>query len=168
MTHTASRPTRSARPAGAPPGPTLRDAWELRRPERHLLLWSLACLALGFVMVLGSGQAASHPITPWPLLPLLGFAISLLILHVSLVWWRFRGDQILLGSVVFLSALGLLAQYPDDTVVNDIRYHLRGSPGSTHKLNNNGINLLMITCDTLVAEPTRVRPEIIGLTQYQL
>ena len=68
-------------------------------------------MTLGFLMVLGSGLAGSRSITLWPLLPLLSFAISLLILHVTLVWWRFRGDQILLGTVAFLSALGLLAQY---------------------------------------------------------
>ena len=55
------------------------------------------------------------------------------------------------------------AQNPDNTVVNNIRYHHlgstlcierlnhRGSTGRIHKLNDDCINVLVIACDTVVA-----------------
>ncbi|MEA3277737.1 MAG: FtsW/RodA/SpoVE family cell cycle protein, partial [Pseudomonadota bacterium] len=89
----------------------LRDSWDLRRPERLLFLGSLFCILVGFLMVFGSGRSVDRMITARDLLPLAVYALSLLILHITLVLFRFRGDQILLGAVAFLSGLGLLAQY---------------------------------------------------------
>jgi len=85
--------------------------WELRRPERQLLLGCLLCVTLGFMMVLGSGRAEGRPIAILDLQPLLAYAASLLALHLTLVLFRFQGDRILPATVAFLSGLGLLAQY---------------------------------------------------------
>ena len=45
------------------------------------------------------------------MLPLGIYALSLIVVHATLVLARFRGDQLLLGAVAFLSGLGLLVQY---------------------------------------------------------
>ena len=89
----------------------LAAAWELRRPERQLLLGCLLCISLGFVMVLGSGRAVGRSVGLLDLLPLITYTISLLTVHLTLMLSRFRGDQILPGVVAFLSGVGLLAQY---------------------------------------------------------
>ncbi len=86
-------------------------AWDLRRPERQLLLGCLLCVSLGFVMVLGSGHVAGQPIGFLDLLPLVSYALSLLAVHLALVFSGFRGDQILPAVVALLSGIGLLAQY---------------------------------------------------------
>jgi len=48
----------------------------LRRPERQLLADCLLLVALGFLMVLGSGQAAGRQLGLLDLLPLLTYAAS--------------------------------------------------------------------------------------------
>ena len=48
----------------------LTEAWSQRRPERHLLFWCLACVAIGLLLVLGSGQAAERTPTLADLVPL--------------------------------------------------------------------------------------------------
>jgi cell division protein FtsW (lipid II flippase) len=85
-------------------------AWEQRRPERHLLLAALFCVALGYVLVLGSSHAEGDRLTAADLLPLTLYALSLAALHLTLVWSRFRGDQVLVAAVAFLAGFGLLAQ----------------------------------------------------------
>lgn len=85
--------------------------WALRRPERQLLAGCLLLVALGFLMVLGSGQAADHRLGLLDLLPLLTYAASLVVIHLTLVLFRFRGDQMLPVVAAFLSGIGLLAQY---------------------------------------------------------
>ncbi len=85
--------------------------WELRRPERLLLSGCLLLVALGFVMVLGAGLAAGRRLGPLDLLPLLTYAASLVVIHLTLVLSRSRGDQILPVAAAFLSGIGLLAQY---------------------------------------------------------
>lgn len=86
-------------------------AWDLRTPERQLLLGCLLCVSLGFVMVLGAGIAIGRDIGLLDLLPLLAYAVSLLALHLTLVSSGFRGDQVLPAVVALLSGIGLLAQY---------------------------------------------------------
>jgi len=86
-------------------------AWEWRQPERQLLLGCLLLVALGFLMVLGSGRAAGQRLGALDLLPLLSYAGSLAAIHLTLVLTRFRGDQMLPVAVAFLSGIGLLAQY---------------------------------------------------------
>jgi cell division protein FtsW (lipid II flippase) len=44
------------------------------------------------------------------LLPLTVYGLSLICVHLALVWARFRGDQVLLASAAFLAGFGLLAQ----------------------------------------------------------
>ena len=86
-------------------------AWELRRPERQLLAGCLFLVALGFAMVLGAGLAAGRRFGLSDLLPLLTYAASLAVVHLTLVLFRFCGDQLLPVAAAFLSGIGLLAQY---------------------------------------------------------
>lgn len=88
----------------------LRALWSRRGDERRLLLASLGCLTLGFLLILGSGHAAGRPLAPADLLPLLVYGISLAGLHLALVALGHRGDQVLVAVVAFLAGLGLLAQ----------------------------------------------------------
>ncbi len=88
----------------------LAAAWDLRRVERDLLLACLGCVALGFVLVLGSSAAAGRVLAATDLLPLLVYGSSLALVHLALVLLRFRGDQSLVVAVAFLSGFGLLAQ----------------------------------------------------------
>jgi len=76
-----------------------------------LLADCLLLVALGFLMVLGSGQAAGRRLGLLDLLPLLTYAASLLVIHLTLVLFRFRGDQMLPVVAAFLSGLWLLVQY---------------------------------------------------------
>ncbi|MCG6861837.1 MAG: FtsW/RodA/SpoVE family cell cycle protein [Chromatiaceae bacterium] len=85
--------------------------WALRRPERQLLTGCLLLISLGFLMVLGAGQAAGRRLGFLELLPLITYVSSLSAVHLILVLSRFRGDQILFVAVGFLSGIGLLAQY---------------------------------------------------------
>ncbi len=62
-------------------------------------------------MILGAGLSAGHQLGLADLPPLLTYASSLAVLHLTLVATRFRGDQILPVAVSFLSGIGLLAQY---------------------------------------------------------
>lgn len=91
--------------------PGAATAWDLRIPERQLLLGCLLCVSLGFVMVLGAGIAVGRDIGFLDLLPLLAYALSLLAVHLTLVSSGFRGDQVLPAVVALLSGIGLLAQY---------------------------------------------------------
>jgi len=86
-------------------------SWDLRAPERQLLLGCMLCVALGFVLVLGSAHAVGRDIALLDLMPLLGYALSLLAMHLTLVLSGFRGDQVLPAVVALLSGIGLLAQY---------------------------------------------------------
>jgi len=100
--------------------------WALRRPERQLLTGCLLLVALGFLMVLGSGQAAGRRLGLLDLLPLLTYAASLVVIHLTLVLFRFRGDQLLPVVAAFLSGLGLLAQYRLDAFDGaDLRANVR-------------------------------------------
>ena len=84
--------------------------WERRRRERGLLLACLGCVALGFLLVLGSQHGAGATLAAGDLAPLLIYGASLLALHLSLVALGHRGDQVLVAVVGFLGGLGLLAQ----------------------------------------------------------
>lgn len=97
----------------------LGAAWSRRRGERNLLLACMAFVAIGFVLVVGSGLGSSGPGSgqgsgvslAWKdLLPLLIYGASLAGLHLSLVLLGHRGDQVLVALAAFLAGLGLLAQ----------------------------------------------------------
>lgn len=96
----------------APSAPTgIAANWNLRGPERQLLLGCLLCVSLGFLMVLGASLAAGQEPGLLDPLPLLTYALSLLVVHLTLVLSGFRGDQILPVAVALLSGIGLLAQH---------------------------------------------------------
>jgi cell division protein FtsW (lipid II flippase) len=89
----------------------LQATWDLRRPERRLLLWCLLCISLGFVMGLGAIRGGGRAVAGVDLLPLLIYAGSLAGLHLALVLSHYRGDQVLPGAVAFLAGFGVLSQY---------------------------------------------------------
>ncbi len=84
--------------------------WDQRRPERELLLICLGGIGLGVILVMGSLQGVGTPLGLAHLLPFLLYALSLAGLHLALVMAGFRGDQILVVAVAFLTGFGLLAQ----------------------------------------------------------
>jgi cell division protein FtsW (lipid II flippase) len=89
---------------------TIAVNWARRRPERQLLLGCLFCIAIGFLLVLGSSHANGNRLDPADLIPLAVYGLSLGCVHLALVWSGFRGDQVLVASAAFLSGFGLLAQ----------------------------------------------------------
>lgn len=89
----------------------LQASWDLRRPERHLLLWCLLCVSLGFFMGLGAIRGGGRAVALVDLVPLLIYALSLVGLHLALVLSHYRGDRILPGAVAFLAGFGVLSQY---------------------------------------------------------
>ena len=89
----------------------IAGTWDLRAPERTLLAWCVVTIALGFFMLWGSTHVGGEAIGRLDLLPLVLYALSLLTLHLMLVTARFRGDQLILVAVAFLSGFGMLAQY---------------------------------------------------------
>lgn len=89
----------------------LQASWDLRRPERHLLLWCLLCVSLGFLMGLGAIRGGGRAVALVDLVPLLIYAASLVGLHLALVLSYYRGDQVLPGAVAFLAGFGVLSQY---------------------------------------------------------
>lgn len=90
---------------------SLEQAWRLRAPERELLLWCLGALGLGHLMILGSAGAAGRLVGWSDWLPLLIHALALAVIHATLVMARFRGDQLLVVALAWLSGVGLLTQY---------------------------------------------------------
>lgn len=90
---------------------TAGAVWDARRGERQLLLGCLFLVSLGYLMVLGAGLAAGRRLGPLDFVPLLAYGASLVVVHLTLVLSRFRGDQVLPVVVAFLSGIGLLAQY---------------------------------------------------------
>ena len=90
---------------------TIAERWQQRRAERQLLLWSLLCIAVGFLMLLGAGPKDGHLVHWLDLLPLTGLAASCLAAHLVFVAIGFRGDQALLPVTALLCGVGLLAQY---------------------------------------------------------
>jgi cell division protein FtsW (lipid II flippase) len=96
----------------------LHQLWDLRSPERHLLLGCLLCVTIGFVLILGSKSADGRPVALADLRPLALYAVSLIAVHATLILSRFRGDALLPALVAFLAGLGLLAQYRMGTFDN--------------------------------------------------
>ena len=90
--------------------PDLAATWNQRRGERSLLLACLGCVAIGFLLVLGSRYGADRPLVAADLRPLLIYGASLATLHLALVALGHRGDQVLVTVTAFLTGLGLLAQ----------------------------------------------------------
>jgi cell division protein FtsW (lipid II flippase) len=90
---------------------SIEAIWHLRQPERRLFLWCFACVAVGFLMVLGANHGSDRRALLVDLLPLSLFGLSLLSVHLALVLSRFKGDQTLLAALAFLAGFGLLAQF---------------------------------------------------------
>ena len=88
----------------------LIDVWSYRKPERLLFCWSLLVIAVGYLLVIvrKTGTASFD----WRvLMPLAVYLAAMVIVHVTLVMFKFRGDPILLGVVFFLAGFGMLAQF---------------------------------------------------------
>jgi cell division protein FtsW (lipid II flippase) len=82
-----------------------------RSSERQILFWVWLCQVLGFLLVLGIQAERGRPPAAADLMPLVLSTVAMLGVHLFLVLIRFRGDQTLLAAALFLSGLGLLAQY---------------------------------------------------------
>lgn len=93
---------------------TLAECWTARRKERQVFLSCFLCIAVGFLILFGSGSRGGAPMTPLDFLPLAVYAVSLLIVHLSLVLFKSEADPLLLGSVMFLAGFGIMAQYRMD------------------------------------------------------
>ncbi|NEX15842.1 MAG: cell cycle protein [Halochromatium sp.] len=89
---------------------SLGDYWQLRAPERRLLLWSLLIALLGYLMLLGAGPKDGLDLQLSALIPFLVYLGAFLSAHLLMVLARFRGDQLLLPLAALLSAIGLIAQ----------------------------------------------------------
>jgi cell division protein FtsW (lipid II flippase) len=92
------------------PGVDLAASWTGRRQERQLLLACLACLAIGFLLAMGSGYQAGHTLGWSDLEPFYLYGASLAVLHLGLVAVGHRGDQPLVVVTGLLLGVGLLAQ----------------------------------------------------------
>lgn len=86
------------------------DFWQLRAPERRLLLWAQLIALLGYSMLLGAQPKEGLEVQPGALLPLLAYLAAFVGAHLLLVLTRFRGDQLLLPVTAILCAIGLVAQ----------------------------------------------------------
>jgi len=89
---------------------SLSDYWQLRAPERELLLWALLTALLGYLMLLGAGPKDGLEVQFAALAPFLIYVGAFVGAHLLLVLARFRGDQLLLPLTALLSAMGLMAQ----------------------------------------------------------
>ena len=85
--------------------------WEQRAPERSLMLWMALAMLVGFLVVLGTRAGQGDPPKARDLLPPLVYAGTLGFAHLVLVLSRFRGDLSLVCAPMFLSGLGILAQF---------------------------------------------------------
>lgn len=92
--------------AAPPPG-----VWAQRAPERSLILWMAVSMLMGFLVVLGTRAGQGDAPSARDLLPPLVYAATLGFTHVVLVMIRFRGDLALVCAPLFLSGLGILAQF---------------------------------------------------------
>ncbi len=96
--------------AGRSPPTSLRDFWQLRAPERQLLLWALLIALLGYLMLLGAGHKDGLNMQLSAMSPLLIYLGAFVGAHLLLVLAGFRGDQLLLPVTALLSGIGLIAQ----------------------------------------------------------
>ena len=89
---------------------SLGDFWQLRAPERKLLLWALLIATLGYLMLLGAQAKDGQEVQLGALAPPIMLTAAFGCGHLLLVLVRFRGDQLLLPVAALLSSIGLLAQ----------------------------------------------------------
>lgn len=94
----------------------LQGIWVQRRPERPLLGLSALAVLFGHLMMLGGDPISLGQGVLGQFLPPLLYALTLVVLHLTLVMARFQGDSTLLVTAAFLSGFGLLAQVRLGTV----------------------------------------------------
>ncbi|MBK1648638.1 FtsW/RodA/SpoVE family cell cycle protein [Rhabdochromatium marinum] len=88
-----------------------QESWEARAPERHWLGLCAFAVSVGFLLIFGAQRSVEHLIEPRDLLPLALYLPSLVVVHLTLVTVRFRGDQLMVAVVALLSGLGILMHY---------------------------------------------------------
>ncbi|WPL15439.1 Cell division protein FtsW [Thiorhodovibrio winogradskyi] len=88
-----------------------RESWTARAPERHWLWLCVFAVSVGFLLIFGAQRSVERLIEARDLLPLALYVPSLMVVHLSLVAVRFRGDQLLVVAVALLSGLGILMHY---------------------------------------------------------
>ncbi|EIC21926.1 FtsW/RodA/SpoVE family cell cycle protein [Thiorhodovibrio frisius] len=88
-----------------------QETWTARAPERHWLLLCGFAVSVGFLLIFGAQRSVERLIEARDLLPLALYVPSLIVVHLTLVAVRFRGDQLLVAAVALLSGLGILMHY---------------------------------------------------------
>lgn len=86
-------------------------SWAARAPERHWLVLCAFAVSVGFLLIFGAQRSVDRLIEARDLLPLALYVASLIVVHLTLVATRFRGDQFLVAAVALLCGLGILMHY---------------------------------------------------------
>ena len=87
----------------------IADIWKYRKPERVLFFWSFVGIAIGYAVVMMRKPDVSSNFHA--IIPLAVYLAGLVIVHLVMVLFKFRGDPLLLSAVFFLSGIGILAQF---------------------------------------------------------
>ena len=87
------------------------DAWRFRSTERKLFFACFCTTALGYLGLSLNDMADQEIWSRKDFLPLMVFGLSLCLIHLWFVFFRFQGDTKLLGAVVLLGGFGILAQH---------------------------------------------------------
>lgn len=90
---------------------TISDIWAFRSIERKLFLACFLTIGFGYAGFFLNDLKQTSETVQRGILPLVVFGISLLMMHGWFLVTRFKGDPVLLGSVVFLGGFGILGQY---------------------------------------------------------
>lgn len=91
-------------------GMSVGDAWVSRGPERVALWQAFIALATGFLtlLLIRWSNAPSLAVSQFSAVAI--YAASLAVVHVVLVFARFRGDPVLLVATMFLGGVGVMMQ----------------------------------------------------------
>ena len=90
---------------------SIADAWRFRSTERKLFFACFCTIALGYLGLSLNDMADQEGWSRKDFLPLMVFGLSLCLIHLWFVCFRFQGDTKLLGAVVLLGGFGILAQH---------------------------------------------------------
>jgi len=89
---------------------SVSEVWTWRAPERAALWQAFAASATGFLTLLLIRWANSPTIAVSQFSAVAVYAVTLVVVHVVLVFGRFRGDQALLVATMLLGGVGVMMQ----------------------------------------------------------
>ena len=90
---------------------SIADVWRFRSTERKLFSACFCTIALGYLGLFLNDMADQEGWSRKDFLPLMVIGLSLCLIHLWFVCFRFQGDTKLLGAVVLLGGFGILAQH---------------------------------------------------------